>query len=174
VVFGCAGLDASLKQLIRDALPVLLEINTQAREKFLSFVQRAINLEVPAAKRTLAEVLTASDPRGTLVDRYIYEMTGSSLQSKQQVTEAAGALGISDPAIRREVGALDPVFVARNQIVHELDLLDPERHGNRERRDREVNETIKLAHSALVVGQMVINGVIDLLRDPGTSGSPSP
>lgn len=37
IVFTGAGLDATLKQLIRDSLPSLLETNTQAHEKFETF-----------------------------------------------------------------------------------------------------------------------------------------
>src|SRR5262245_44706240 len=37
IVFTGAGLDATLKQLIRDTLPILLATNTQAHDKFESF-----------------------------------------------------------------------------------------------------------------------------------------
>jgi len=37
IVFTGAGLDATLKQLIRDTLPTLLERNQQAHDKFEAF-----------------------------------------------------------------------------------------------------------------------------------------
>jgi len=37
IVFTGAGLDAALKRLIRDTLPPLLQVNTQAHEKFEAF-----------------------------------------------------------------------------------------------------------------------------------------
>lgn len=38
IVFTGAGLDAALKRLIRDTLPPLLQVNTQANEKFEVFL----------------------------------------------------------------------------------------------------------------------------------------
>src|SRR6266540_4227381 len=37
IVFTGAGMDASLKRLIRDTLPKLLEVSTQAHDKFEAF-----------------------------------------------------------------------------------------------------------------------------------------
>lgn len=37
IVFSGAGLDATLKQMIRDTLPGLLEVNNQAHDKFEAF-----------------------------------------------------------------------------------------------------------------------------------------
>jgi hypothetical protein len=50
IVFTGAGLDATLKQLIRDTLPTLLESNQQAHEKFERFTTERLGtgrLQIP-------------------------------------------------------------------------------------------------------------------------------
>jgi hypothetical protein len=166
IVFAGAGLDAAIKQLIRDTLPSLLEVNEQAQEKFIQFAETAITdaTATIATRRRLARYLVATSPRTVLAEDYIHELTGYSLQSVEQVNKAMGALGLADAALRRRAAELGPLFAARNEIVHELDLLRPERHGERHRRLRTVDDSITMAHIALEVGQLIINGVAALLQ----------
>lgn len=42
----------------------------------------------------IARYLVAADPRARLIEDYIYELTGSSLQSAEEVGKTASALGI--------------------------------------------------------------------------------
>jgi hypothetical protein len=93
------------------------------------------------------------------VEDYIYHLTGSSLQSAQEVAKTAAALGIDDKDLRKRISELKPLFVARNQISHELDLGAPERQGERARRARAIESTVQLCHEGLEVGQLVINAV---------------
>jgi hypothetical protein len=164
LIFAGAGLDSAIKQLIRDALPSIMETNELAGAKLLAFTENALAPTAnPASERSLARYLTSSNPRQAILDDYVQYLTGSSLQSVNQVELAAGALGLSDPQIRRRIKELRPLFIARNEIVHELDLLDPGRHGDRQRRARTVGEVVSHAHLALDVGQVLINAVVDLL-----------
>ena len=57
-----------------------------------------------------------------MIEDYIYELTGSSLQTAEEVDKVAGALGIDDAALRKRIVGLKTLFVARNEISHELDL----------------------------------------------------
>lgn len=129
VVFTGAGLDATLKQLIRDTLPRLLASSVQAHDKFESFAADRLGTGEIADAKVIARYLTSSDPRSRLIEDYIYELTGSSLQSAEEVQLAAGALGISDAALRKRVEGLRPLFIMRNEISHELDLQQPEKQG---------------------------------------------
>lgn len=163
VVFVGAGLDATLKQLIRDALPLLLECNEQAHDKFETFAADRLRTGDTVEVKVLARYLTSSDPRGRLIEDYIYELTGSSLQSAEEVQLVAGALGINDRQLRERIKGLEALFKMRNEISHELDLQRPEKQGDRSRRTRGKDPTIKQCHEGLEVGQLIINEVCTLL-----------
>jgi hypothetical protein len=163
IVFAGAGLDATLKELIRCALPVVVRINTMARDKFRRFAA-----EYLGSKRQgldfdeLASVLVApTGPRDALLEKYAIALTGESLQSAAQVSNTAGALGISDERLRKRLTAnseLDLMFRARNQIVHELDLTP---NGLRSRR---IDETTRWVTEALGIGQAIVNAVAEEIR----------
>lgn len=163
IVFAGAGLDATLKQLIRDSLPKLLESNQLAHDKFEDFASDRLGTSEFADAKAIARYLTSSNPRGRLIEDYVYDLTGSSLQSAEQVDKTAGALGITDAALRKRIVGLKGLFVARNEISHELDLQRPERKGDRTRRSRAVGPTKALCHEGLEVGQLIVNAVGRLL-----------
>ena len=164
LVFTGAGLDASLKRLIRDTLPVLLESSDQAHEKFETFAADQLGTGEIADSRMIARYLTSPNPRERLIEDYIYELTGSSLQSAEEVQKTAGALGIDDGPLRKRITGLRSLFVARNEVSHELDLQRPERQGDRARRTRSIKPTENLCHEGLEVCQLIINAVGGILR----------
>ncbi len=165
VVFTGAGLDATLKQLIRDTLPHLLELSRQSHDKFESFAGDRLGTGEIADAKMIARYLTSSNPRGRLIEDYIYELTGSSLQSAEEVQLVAGALGIDDGSLRKRISGLRPLFVMRNEISHELDLQRPEKQGDRSRRTRSLQPTLNQCHEGLEVGQLIINAVCKLLAE---------
>jgi hypothetical protein len=71
----------------------------------------------------------------------------------------AGALGVNDPALRRRIENLRPLFTARNEVSHELDLQRPELPGDRTRRSRPLAATKDLCQDGLEVGQLMVNAV---------------
>lgn len=163
VVFTGAGLDATLKQLIRDTLPKLLESNTQAHEKFETFASAQLGTGEIADTKQIARYLTSANPRERLIEDYIYALTGSSLQSADEVQKVAGALGLDEQDLRRRISGLKKLFMARNEISHELDLQQPENHGDRTRRSRRIGATEDLCFEGLEVGQLIVNNVARLL-----------
>ena len=167
VVFTGAGLDATLKQLVRDTLPLLLTCNELAQSKFESFAAKRLGPGDYADARILARYLTSSDPRHRLIEDYILDLAGASLQSAEEVQLVAGALGIDKGVLRKRISGLRPLFVMRNEISHELDLLRPEKQGDRSRRSRTKDRTIKQCHEGLEVGQQIINSVGALLSRSG-------
>jgi hypothetical protein len=116
IVFTAAGLDATLKQLIRDTLPALLETSRQAHDKFESFAADKLGTAEVADTKMMARYLTSPDPRSRLIEDYVYDLTGSSLQSAEEVDKTAGALGIDDAGLRKRIADLRELFVARNEI----------------------------------------------------------
>lgn len=163
VLFTGAGLDATLKQLIRDTLPSLLERNEQAHEKFEKFVRDRIGTGEIADTKMLARYLSAPRPREQLIEDYVYDLTGSSLQSAAEMQKTASALGIDDRQLHKKIQGLRTLFVARNEIAHELDLQQPEGRGDRKRRSRRTQTTKDLCHEGLEVGQLLVNRIGGLL-----------
>jgi hypothetical protein len=159
IVFTGGGLDATLKQLIRDTLPRLLEANSQAHEKLEAFAADRLGTAEIADTRTIARYLTSASPRQRLIEDYIYEMTGSSLQSADEVQKVAGALGIDDKETRKQIKELRPLFIARNEISHELDLQSPEKPGDRSQRTRSISVTKTVCDSGFAVCQLIVNSV---------------
>jgi len=138
LVAAASGLDGALKQLIRDALPTLIVKDDSVHSAFEKFTQRRLQVgEVDGTSgvspKILARILAAPDPRAQLVEDYVYELTGDSLQSTEQLFKTCAALGAEKVAIG-DPKTLKQVFDARNQIIHELDMnLDS---SNRKRRVR--------------------------------------
>lgn len=134
LVFTSSGLDACLRRLLRDALPTLVEGNKDAEGKFKHFVNDQLNSKVSRQIRT---ALTDSDPRARLIEFYVESITGSSLQQDSDLRRVRNSLGIGEEELPDDsLQRLRPFFAARNEIVHELDLVDPTGRGTPTRRGR--------------------------------------
>lgn len=164
VAFATAGFDSVIKQLMRDALPQIVERDELARKKFVAFTMRLIDPATADGREQLALLLTRRDPQPALVSQYVRQLNSSSFQSVNQAEIAAAALGLSDPALRKKLKELGPIFRARNQIVHEFDLLDPQEHGDPHRRSRDSETVVKMADLSFSVSQELINAVARLLE----------
>jgi hypothetical protein len=145
--------------LIEDALPRLLEFSAQAQRKFEEFTARNISAAEIVDPKSVARYLASAEPRQLLIRDYVYKLTGSSLQSEQQVETVAGALGIDDKPLRKSIPELKPLFVARNEISHELDLQRLEKPGDRTRRSRPMSGTKKICDAGFGISQRIINAV---------------
>lgn len=161
IVFAAAGMDATLKRLVADSLPTLLRGRADVQTKFEDFVRSRLTLETAPA--TLARYLIAPVPRDLIISDYVSSLTGESLQSVEQLHKVAGALGLNDRDLRQEIGQLKPLFVARNEISHELDLLHTQRQGDRSRRTRRIRDTDNLVHLGINLTQKIVNGVAGAL-----------
>lgn len=163
VVFAAAAMDATLKELIRNALTELTTVDEGAGRKFREFVEQYIGSSGAILDRkAISDVLTAQDhPREHLLEKYIEALTGDSLQSAKQVGKVCSALGVTDKSLRmrlKDGGILDQMFLARHKIVHEFDLPKPPPQTR-------TLPKIKLwVKEALYVAQEVINQVSDTLK----------
>lgn len=127
LVMSCAGLDGSLKQAIRDCLEHLLVKNDSVREGFEKFIRKRISgesdlLEAGGGVKFLARILAERNPRARLIEEYINELTGGSLQSAAEVMRTTAALGINYKKLDLDVEKLREIFLIRNKIIHELDI----------------------------------------------------
>jgi hypothetical protein len=127
LVMSCAGVDAALKQAIRDSFEHLLEKSKLVREGFERFIRKRITgegdaLELAAGAKFLALVLSEKEPRKKLVEEYIRELTGDSLQAVEEVLRTTAALGLDNKTLGLDMPQLREIFSIRNKIIHELDL----------------------------------------------------
>lgn len=134
LTFACAGLDALVKQLIKDALPDVINCNEAAERTFRADIERRIRRGEEIDHRFLADILTQKRPRDRLIDILISDLTSQSLQSKDQLLRVGSFFDIQSNSITNDPNDLARIFTARNQIVHEMDIdFSP---TNRNRRSR--------------------------------------
>lgn len=148
LVMCCAGVDAALKQAIRDCFEHLLEANKQVREGFEKFIRKRIGgegdvLELASGAKFLAQVLAEKSPRAKLIEDYIRELTGESLQSADEILRTTAALGLDNKALTPDIPRLKEIFQIRNKIIHELDI-----DLNAQKRKRKVRSQTDLLDNA--------------------------
>ena len=71
VLFAGAGLDSMVKQLIRDALPTIIECDEGATLQFKDYIEKRLRDLEGSSRRFLADILGDRNPRGP-------ESTGTS------------------------------------------------------------------------------------------------
>lgn len=161
LVMTAAGLDSAIKQIIRDSLPAIIKTDKAALTELEGFVAKRLrgdedgNGLVPS--KFLARVLSAQSHREQIIEEYIKELTGSSLQSAQELFKASKALGINPSDVGITETELKPIFVIRNKIIHELDI-DFE-HPKRNRQTRKQSDMCKYSNTLLVVAEKILDAV---------------
>ena len=154
LTFACAGLDFLVKQLIRDALPDVINCNEGAKQKFRADIERRIRRGEDIDAKFFADVLTQTSPRDRLIEILVADLTSQSLQSKNQLLSAGAFFDIESKSITGDPDRLDRIFTARNQIVHEMDIDFSLNKRNRRMRTKEemvddANEVFRISKSFL-------------------------
>jgi hypothetical protein len=122
LVFAGAALDSMAKQLIRDALPAVIDRQPGAHAMLQRHVERRLRDLPSTGLDLLAEVLVDRDPRSRLLARLVDDLTSGSLQSADEVMRMASYFDIPSRDLVQDVPLLQRIFNARNQIVHEMDV----------------------------------------------------
>lgn len=127
VVTAASGLDSMTKQLIRDALPKLIEVDQSTLSGLEKFVQRRLKGEseeqtLTEASLFLARILVAPSVQKRIIDEYISWLTRGSLQSVDELSRVASALALAPRDVGVDHNTLKPIFDIRNKIIHELDI----------------------------------------------------
>jgi hypothetical protein len=170
LVFAGAGLDAAVKRLIEDALPRLARRDEAAHEAFAAFVARRIrdqaaeSASMAKGYSLLTSALISESPQSALIQAYVNELIGTSLQSVERVAEALGALGLQKRVPLHSV-ALKKVFDARNSIVHEMDM--DLSLPNRKRTSRRRDPMIEATNTLLDLGARIVLAGDDALDNAG-------
>ncbi len=127
LIFACAGLDVLVKSLIRTKLPELLETSSLAKETFVSTIKNGLNKKESSDLLSIvALALSDHNPRDILLQEYIEDLVGNSLQSVAQLKKISRALGIDIKLIlAKDVERkIDESFKTRNEIIHEMDVIN--------------------------------------------------
>lgn len=166
-MFTSAGVDACLRRLLRDVLPVLVPIDgTPARGAYIKhLLENRLKGEVSRATK---EAITAIEPLERLIDLYVADLTGASLQRWQDLQKIRTALGLpkerpGDDRLRN----LEDFFNARNEIAHELDLINPSGPGNRRRRHRDMQAVGDQCNRVICVIEEFIRGASEVVKASG-------
>ena len=150
LVSAASGLDAMTKQLIREALPIIIQIGKEALAELEKFVTRRLRDGTDdSLERTpfLARVLTAPSTQKQIIEDYIGYLTKGSLQSSDELSRVAKAFGISQKEVNIDHTKLRPIFESRNRIIHELDI---NFSGKRRRRNLRSEGTMKSYTETLI------------------------
>lgn len=154
LTFACAGLDSLVKQLIKDALPDVINCNEAAELTFRTDIERRIRRGEEIDHKLLADVLTRQKPRDRLIEILVSDLTSQSLQSKDQLLRVGSFFDIQSNSITNDPNRLAGIFTARNQIVHEMDISTD---GNR--RSRTKQDMIAAANEIFRVSKVFLEEV---------------
>ncbi len=157
LVFSGATLDSVVKQVLRDQIPKMTQLPQKAQDEFRQYIVRELSSGSEPNVKELAFALAEEKPQKYFINRYVYSLTGDSLQSRQQLLSAASSIGIDLKLNKDDHKVLDQIFEARNQIIHELDYLTKkEKKTQRNRRNRNREDTIKWSERLLNVAQQFL------------------
>jgi hypothetical protein len=135
-VFASAGLDSMVKQLVRDTLHLAITKDMGARAQFAAYVQSRLRRADQIDFRFLAETLAAPTIATYLESEPIKDLTRGSLQSKDELLRVAAYFAIGADEVTKDPKHLQTVFSARNEIVHEMDILFGQTNRGRRQRKR--------------------------------------
>jgi hypothetical protein len=160
-VFCAGGLDALIKQAIKDALRDLIEVNQGAHNIFMEFAEKDIQNSKRADasvlnSKLITQLLIASNPKEELKSRLIYDLTSSSLQSKDQILKIASYFDVPSNAIVNDFTKLHSIFLERNKIIHEMDI---NFSGDRSRNPRDKDIVIDSINCLLEIADKFIREV---------------
>lgn len=162
LVFTSSGLDAACHALVADSLPDLVDRSgTVPAMKFEAYLDEQTNNPT----KEFRSALKSRDPRPEFVRLYVEDKTRASYQGTGDLKDRVrDLLGISNKTVHsKRIDALAGFFVARNDIVHRLDYVDP-RSQSTARHTRSSSEVVSECHLVLTLVADLIDGAADVLR----------
>lgn len=92
-----AGLDVCRRRLLRDALPTLFQTGSTARGKFVgSLHEHRLKGGLTNATKT---AIADDDPCTRLIELYVEDLAGSSLQNSEDLKRVRDALGLASASL---------------------------------------------------------------------------
>lgn len=162
LIFSCAGVDALIKQLIRDSLPKVIDVCDGAKAQLSDHVKKSLlNKEKPDLE-LISKALLASEPISFFKQKLCDELTSFSLQSAEQILSAGSYFDIKSTEIIKDFEKVKAAFKIRNEISHEMDVDLTGR--NRKRRPRKFDDMRANSKLILEVGINFLNSVSNRLK----------
>jgi CRISPR/Cas system endoribonuclease Cas6 (RAMP superfamily) len=75
LIFATSGLDSMIKQLNREALPLIINKEEGAKEVFKKHIERKLNTNDQINCKLLAKVLVESEPQKSLIEELVADLT---------------------------------------------------------------------------------------------------
>ena len=159
VVFAGAGLDACAQQIVRDALPRLAAEHADSRKALVGFAARHLRQSESETggvdSRALAELLLGS-PEEKLIELLVDDLTGSSMQSVEELKRVAAHLGvIQDKQLITTIESVRGAFAVRNRISHDMDV-NFTSNPRRNRTLRKRADMVREANALLLVAEALV------------------
>ncbi len=164
LVLAAAGLDATVKQFVRDCLPGLVGGAESIRAEFETFTARAVRDDPDI----LARVLCAESPRAELLAAFTDRLAGGSLQSVSELRKVLKALGVDARQVIADEKILHEVFEVRNAIVHGFDINFS--HPTRNRQSRKVTVMTRYTNVILELTEKILGAAAAQLTALGSGG----
>jgi len=124
LIFSASGLDSAVKQLINDALETIVKNNEGAQLQMKSFLRRALKDDDSININVLADLFSTPSPWDKGLKMLKHELTSNSLQSTEQLLMVGSYFDIKSTDITNDVQLLKKAFDARNEIIHEMDIVN--------------------------------------------------
>ena len=146
ILFSCSGIDAIVKQLITDTLDYVIEHDEGAFNNFKKFVENKLSekKDMTINSKLLADLFTCKNPQKTLIDLLKRDLSNNSLQSAEELLKVGSYFNIDTANLvkgKSQIEKLKEIFIARNQITHEMDVnMNVPTFELRERTIEEVND----------------------------------
>jgi hypothetical protein len=157
LTFASSGLDSMVKQLVRDALPQVIEKDDGSMILFSERVEKSIFKKQDTDTKLLTKAILSDSPRKTLIENFINELTENSLQSAEELLRIGAYFNIASGDITTDVDKLKQIFRVRNQISHEMDIDFTQ--SNRSRRPRRRDKMISYTNDLLKIGKAFLEHV---------------
>lgn len=162
LTFAGSGLDSMVKQLVDDALPSVIKRDSGAQGMLKKYIERKLKRGDEIDHHLLADILGEANPRERLINKLVNELTSKSLQSTDQLLRVGSFFNIPSDEICNDRKYLSAIFMARNEIAHEMDI-DFNQY-NRNRRPRARSTMIEFTNFLFKVSYAFLEGVDKKLR----------
>jgi hypothetical protein len=110
--------------------------DSAVQREFQTYAERQLRGDSEAPEPIGGYRFLAPSPQDRLIEEYIEALTGTSLQSADQLFKAAKALGLNPYDLPAQKEDLEKIFDVRNKIIHELDVKFGAQVGWRKRNSR--------------------------------------
>ena len=161
LTFAAAGLDSTIKELVKGSVRALAEHDPEVQRGLEEYTKRQLKDDkdgslAKGASSFLAKILVSASPYDQLLDNYTRHLTGSSLQSVDELFKASSALGIKVSMVNSKSKELRDIFFIRNKIIHELDVRFDVKHGQKARNSRTKKGLDEMSNLLLKVAEEYI------------------